>query len=112
MRLWVGRQTAVMHRGHAAGPRLCRATALTQVLEEPLRGRLHQIQHFLKSVRPTVVRVRNLSHRSVRRKLEEQPHPITCVRGGPMVKDAQVLPIHRENEIEVFKITRLNDARA
>jgi hypothetical protein len=88
------------------------ATALAQMLEQPLRGYLHQIQHFLKPVGPPVVRVGDLSNSSVGRKLKEQPQPITPVRRGSVMEHAQVLAIHSENEIEVFKIMRLDDPRA
>ena len=82
------------------------------MLQEAPRGSLYEIQHFLKAVGPTVVRIGDFGNRSVGSELKEEVHAVASVYRGSVVEDAQVLAIHGENEIEVFEVTRLDDARA
>ena len=82
------------------------------MLQEALRGGFYQIQHFFKAVGTTVVRIGDFGDHSVGSELKEEAHAVASVCGGSVVKDAKVLAIHGENEVEVFEVTRLDDARA
>ena len=87
------------------------AGALTKVLQETLRGSFHEIQHFFEPVRAAVVRVRNFGGSGVGGEFEEKPHAVASLYGRAMVENLQVLAVHRQNEVEVFEVPRLDNAR-
>jgi hypothetical protein len=91
---------------------LRRAGALAKVLQETLRGGFHEIQHLFEAVGAAVVGIWNFGGSGVRGEFEEKPHTVAGVCRGAMVEDLQVLAVHRQNEVEVFEVSRLDDARS
>src|ERR1700694_4341886 len=89
-----------------------RAAALAQVREQASRGRFYEVEHLLEAVGSAVVRVRNILRTPFRSKLEEQPQPLVRVRRRVPAQYAQVLTIHRQNQIEALEVARFHHARA
>src|SRR6185437_8223426 len=84
------------------------AQALTDVAQQAARGGLDQVQHFLETIRPAVVRVRHLARTQLRRELEKQSDAIMAIAGRNVFQRGEILAIHRENQIELLEIQLLN----
>jgi hypothetical protein len=89
-------------------PRSRGLRSLAQVLDEPARSSLDQIQHILEPVGAAIIRVRHFADPGLGRELQEEPQAVTGVRGRAALEGAQILPIHGENEIEMLEIPRLD----
>jgi hypothetical protein len=82
------------------------------VHEQPAHGLLHQVQHFLEAVGATVVGIGDVRGRALGRELEQQSQPLMGAAGRAPPQHAQVLPVHRQNQIETLEICRLYHPRA
>src|SRR6267143_1601037 len=89
-----------------------RAATLAQVREQASRGRFYEVEHLLEAVGSAVVRVRNILRTRFRSELEEQPQPPVRVRRRAPAQHAQVLTIHRQNQIEALEVAGFHNARA
>src|SRR3712207_1788067 len=74
-----------------------REVPLADVLQEPLRGLLHQVQHALETVRTTVVGVRDLPLGRVGEVQEGSDHSPTTTEGTDC---PVVLLVHGDDVIE------------
>ena len=92
--------------------RLRRACALPQVREQSARGLFHEVQYLLEAIRTAVVRIGHLAHVLLRGEFQEQPQPLVRVRGRAPLQHAQVLRIHRQDQVKALEITRLDHAGA
>src|ERR1700686_3942287 len=89
-----------------------RAATLAQGREQASRGRFYEVEHLLEAVGSAVVRVRNILRTRFRSKLKEQPQPLVRVRRRVPAQRAQVLTIHRQNQIEALEVAGFHNARA
>src|SRR5215203_1024528 len=81
---------------------------LADVLQEALRGLLHEVEDVLEAIGAAVVGIGHCRLRGVRSEIEEWPH-----HGATPAKSSNrpvVLLVHREDVIEVLAILRLDAA--
>ena len=82
--------------------------SLADVVEEPLRSLLHEIQDVVEALGSTVVRIGDLPLRRVRRKVQEGTD-----HGAPPAKASNrpvVLLVHRDDVVEVLTVLWINAA--
>ena len=72
----------------------------------------YEIEDLLEAVRATVVRVGNFGNSRVGCEFQQQADALTGLRRSTMVENAQVLTVHGEDQIEVFKIAGFDDSGA
>ena len=72
----------------------------------------YEVEDFLEAVRAAVVRVGDFGNGRVGREFQKQTDALTGVRRSAMVENAQVLLVHGEDQIEVFKIPGFDDSGA
>jgi len=82
------------------------------MLQQSSRCSFDQIQHLLKSVGPTVVRVGHFRRIRFGCELEEQANAVAHSGRGALLKGSEVLPIHCEDQIKPMKVLCLDRPRA
>ena len=72
--------------------------------QQAFAGVFHQIQHLLKPIRPPVVGVRD--HRAVvpQTELGQAAHLGLVLRRATLLHQGQVVPVHHQDQIGVFKV--------
>jgi hypothetical protein len=79
------------------------------MLQQSPRCGFNQIQHFLKSVGPAVIRIGHFRLIRVGREFEEQANAIARSGWGALLQGIEVLPIHCEYQVEAAEVLRVND---
>jgi len=90
----------------ARPPRFC-----SHMLQQSPRCSFNQVQHFLKSVSPAVIRIGHLSGIRVGCEFEKQPNAITHRGWGALVEGVKVLSVHCQYQVEAAEVLRLNHPR-
>jgi len=74
------------------------------VLQQSSRCSFNQIQHFLKSVGPTVIRVGHFRRIRFRCEFEEQANAIARSGWGALLESPEVLPIHCKDQVKALEV--------
>ncbi len=58
-----------------------------------------------EAVIAAIIRIGNLIGKTISGKIKKQPHLVPVLRSGEALQIIQIVHIHRQNQIEMFKIT-------
>ena len=84
--------------------------ALTNVVEQPLSGLLHQIQHLFEPPCASIVGIGDLSHLALGSEVEKQPQfPAVFLRTLSM-QERQIIFIHRQYVVPGIEVVRHHSA--
>src|SRR5690606_11411197 len=83
-----------------------------QVLEEPERGLLDEIEHELEAVAAAVVRIGHVLAPEVRRELEQQANLAVVLGRAEVEERGLVQLVHREQEVEPLEVLEGDSPRA
>jgi hypothetical protein len=81
------------------------------MLQQSARCSFDQIQYFLKPIGATVIRIGHFRGIRLGCELEKQANTSARRDWGALLKVVEVLPIHREYQVEAAEVLRLDHSR-
>jgi hypothetical protein len=81
------------------------------MLQQPPRCSFNQIQHFLKPVGTTVIRIRHFGGICVGCEFQKQANAILHGSRGALLESVEILPIHCEYQVEAPEVLRRHHPR-